>query len=187
MANTADIKNGLCIEFNRDLYTIVEFQHVKPGKGPAFIRTKLKNIKSGKVIDNTFDAGVKINTVRVERKKFQYTYKDDVGYHFMDCNTFDETLIEESYIEGVQFLKEGQEVEILYNTDTDTPLRCELPSFVELIVTYTEPGIRGDTATSAFKRATVETGAVINVPLFIEMDQKVKIDTRTKLYVERVK
>ncbi|CAN5243289.1 elongation factor P [soil metagenome] len=187
MASTADFKNGLCLEFNNSLYTIVEFQHVKPGKGPAFVRTKLKNLTTGKVIDNTFTAGVKITTARIERRPHQYLYKDDMGYYFMDSNTFDQIMVEEKLINTPEFLKEGQEVEILYHSESDSVLSCELPPFVELTVTYTEPGIRGDTATNASKPATLETGAIIQVPLFIDQDEKIKVDTRTSSYSERVK
>jgi elongation factor P len=187
MASTADFKNGLCLEFNNGLYTIVEFQHVKPGKGPAFVRTKLKNLTTGKVIDNTFTAGVKITTARIERRPHQFLYNDDMGYYFMDSNTFDQIMVEENLINNPEFLKEGQEVEILYHSESDSVLSCELPAFVELIVTYTEPGIRGDTATNASKPATLETGAIIQVPLFINQDEKIKVDTRTSSYAERVK
>lgn len=187
MASTADFKNGLCIEYNHGLYTIVDFQHVKPGKGPAFVRTKLKNLSTGKVIDNTFNAGVKVTTARIERRPHQYIYKDDLGYHFMDSSSFEQIAIEEKLIDVPQFLKEGQEVEIVYHAETETVLSCELPPFVELTITYAEPGIKGDTATNASKPATLETGAVIQVPLFIDQDEKIKVDTRTSSYSERVK
>jgi elongation factor P len=187
MATTADFRNGLCIEFNNDLYTIVEFQHVKPGKGGAFVRTKLKNLKSGKVIENTFNSGVKITTARVERRPHQFLYKDDLGFHFMDSNTFEQVSLQEGFIENADLLKEGQEVEILYHAETETPLSCDMPPFVELTITYAEPGVRGDTATNATKPATLETGAVIQVPLFINENEKIKVDTRTRSYSERVK
>ena len=187
MATTADFRNGLCIEYSNDLYTIIEFQHVKPGKGPAFVRTKLKNLRTGKVVDNTFSAGHKITTARVERRPHQYLYKDELGYHFMDSNTFDQVNIPDTLISNHQLLKDGQEVEILYHAETETPLNCELPQFVILQVTYTEPGLKGDTATNATKVATVETGAEIQVPLFINQDEIIKVDTRTNSYAERVK
>ena len=187
MATTADFKNGICIEFNGDLYTLVEFQHVKPGKGGAFVRTKLRNLKTGKVIPNTFNAGVKIDVARVERRPYQYLYKDDNGYNFMHIETYEQVSIEESIINAPQFLKEGQSVEILFHAETETPLSCDLPPFVELIVTYTEPGLRGDTATNALKKATVDTGAIVNVPLFITEGERIKVDTRTSDYSERVK
>ncbi|MEQ6119581.1 elongation factor P [Reichenbachiella sp. MALMAid0571] len=187
MASTADFKNGMCIEYNHGLYSIVEFQHVKPGKGPAFVRTKLKNIKTGKVIDNTFTAGVKVTTARIERRAYQFIYKDDMGYHFMDSNTFEQVNIEESLINAPQFLKDGQEVEVIYHAEEELILGCELPQFVEMTVTYTEPGLKGDTATNALKPATVDTGATVQVPLFIDTDERIKIDTRTGQYSERVK
>ena len=170
MATTADIRNGLVINFNNDLYTIVEFQHVKPGKGPAFIRTKLKSLKSGRVISNTFDSGVRIDIARVERRKYQYLFKDQSGYNFMHTETFEQIFITEELINAPQYLKEGQEVEIVFHADTETPLSCELPPFVILKVTYTEPGLRGNTATNTLKDAIVETGAKVRIPLFIDTD-----------------
>lgn len=187
MASTADFKNGLCIEYNNGLYTIVEFQHVKPGKGPAFVRTKLKNIESGKVIDNTFTSGHKVTTARIERRPHQFLYKDDMGYHFMDSNTFEQISLEEKIIPTPGLMKEGQEVDVIYHAETETPLNCELPPFVILQITYTEPGLKGDTATNATKSATLETGAEIQVPLFINQDEIIKVDTRTNSYSERVK
>jgi elongation factor P len=187
MATTADFKTGICIEYNGGLYTIVDFQHVKPGKGGAFVRTKLKNLSNGKVIENTFNAGVKITTARIERRPHQFLYKDELGYNFMDNNTFEQVSLEEKLIDSPEFMKEGQNVEILYHAETETPLSCELPPFVELVITYTEPGVRGDTATNASKSAILETGATIQVPLFLEQDVKIKVDTRTRSYVERVK
>ncbi|MDZ7741371.1 MAG: elongation factor P [Bacteroidota bacterium] len=187
MATTSDFRNGLCIEFNGDLWTIVEFQHVKPGKGPAFVRTKLKNLKTGKVLPNTFTSGVKINIQRIERRPYQFLYKDSSQYHFMNSNTFEQTFIEEELINAPQLMKEGQEVEILVHDETETPLICELPPYVDLQITYTEPGEKGNTATNAFKEATVETGAIVKVPLFIENGEKIRVDTRTGEYSERVK
>ena len=188
MATTGDFRNGLVIEYNNDLFTIVEFQHVKPGKGPAFVRTKLKNVKTGKVIDNTFTAGIKVNVQRVERRPHQFLYKDDLGYNFMHLETFDQISVNETLIDAPQLLKEGQAVEIVVHAETDNILSCELPPFVELEITYTEPGVRGDTASStALKPATLETGAVVNVPIFIEQGEIIKVDTRTNSYSERVK
>jgi elongation factor P len=188
MATTGDIRIGLCIEFNDDLFTVVDFQHVKPGKGPAFVRTKLKNLKTGKVIDNTFTSGHKINVQRVERRPYQFLYKDDLGWNFMHTESFEQLSINEDLIETPDLMKEGQEVEVMYHTETDTPLSCELPPFVTLEITYTEPGVRGDTASSnALKPATLETGATVNVPLFVNTGEKIKVDTRTKSYSERVK
>lgn len=187
MASTADIRNGLCIEFNGDLYVIVEFQHVKPGKGAAFVRTKMKNLKTGKVLNNTFPSGAKINIQRVERRPYQYLYKDDNGYNFMHVNTFEQVTVEEELINAPQFLKESQEVEIVFHADTESPLNCDLPPFVDLLITYTEPGVKGDTATNTLKPATVETGATVNVPLFVSEGEKIRVDTRTGDYSERVK
>lgn len=187
MASTADFKNGLCMEFNNDIYTITEFQHVKPGKGPAFVRSKLKSLTTGKVLDKTWTSGEKIVTARVERRPHQYLYSDDMGYHFMDSSTFDQISIEEKLLERPKLIKEGQMVDILVHAETERPLGVELPPFVELMVTYTEPGIKGDTATNTLKPATLETGAVIMVPLFVEQDTKIKVDTRDGSYSERVK
>ena len=187
MASTSDIKNGLCIEYNHGLYVVTDFQHVKPGKGPAFVRTKLKNVETGKVIDNTFSSGHKITTARIERRAHQFLYKDDIGYHFMDSNTFEQVALQASIIASSDLLKDGQEVEVLYHAETEKPLTCDLPAFVELKITYTEPGVKGDTATNATKTATLETGAEIQVPLFINQDEVIKVDTRTRSYGERVK
>jgi elongation factor P len=187
MATTSDIRNGLVIDFNNDLYTVVEFQHVKPGKGPAFIRTKLKSLKNGRVISNTFDSGVKIDIARVERRKYQFLFKDHSGYHFMHTETYEQIFLEEEIINAPQFLKEGQEVEIMFHADTETPLSCDLPPFVILKVTYTEPGLRGNTATNTLKDAIVETGAKVRIPLFIDTDEIIKVDTRIGEYAERVK
>jgi len=187
MATTADIRNGLCIDFNNELCYIVEFQHVKPGKGGAFVRTKLKSIKTGKVLQNTFQSGAKIEIQRVERRPYQYLYKDESGYNFMHTETYEQVNIPEELINAPQFLKEGQSAEIVFHADTETPLYCELPAFVELLITYTEPGLKGDTATNALKQATVETNAIVNVPLFINSGERIKVDTRTNTYSERVK
>lgn len=188
MATTADIKNGMCIEFNNDLYTIVQFQHVKPGKGPAFVRTKLKSLTTGKVIDNTFNSGVRLNVARIERRPYQFLYSDDMGYIFMHLETFEQVTIEKDLIDNPQLFKEGQSVEIVFHADTETPLTVELPPFVIMEVVYTEPGLKGDTASSsAMKPAKVETGAEINVPLFVNTGDKIKIDTRDNSYSERVK
>ncbi|MGW8315123.1 MAG: elongation factor P [Bacteroidales bacterium] len=188
MATTADFRNGLCLEFNDDLYTIVQFQHVKPGKGPAFVRTKLKSLTTGRVIENTFSAGVKVNTARVERRPYQFLYTDDVGFHFMHLETFEQISIQPEMIENADLMKEGQAVEIVVHADTETPLTVDLPPFVELQVTYTEPGEKGNTAsTSATKPAELETGATINVPLFIDTGELIKVDTRDRSYSERVK
>lgn len=187
MASTSDIRNGLCINYSHDVYSVVGFQHVKPGKGNAFVRTKLKSLTTGKVIDNTFPAGHKIDVVRVERRKFQFLYKDDMGYHFMDTETFEQVPIEEKMIDNAKLLKEGLEIEILFHAEKNIPLTIDLPQYIILEITYTEPGVKGDTATNAQKPATVETGAKIKVPLFINEGDKVKVESSTGNYVERVK
>lgn len=187
MANTSEIKNGLCLNHNNDVWTVVEFLHVKPGKGPAFVRTKLKSLTSGKVVDNTWPSSHKIDVVRVERRKFQYLYKDDMGLNFMNTEDFEQITLPESLIDGYELMKEGSNIEVLYNTATDTPLTAEMPQYIVLEVTYSEPGVKGDTATNATKPATVETGAEIRVPLFINEGDLIKIDTRNGSYVERAK
>ncbi|MBU2885867.1 elongation factor P [Gilvimarinus agarilyticus] len=187
MASTADFKNGMCIEYNHGLYFIIDFQHVKPGKGPAFVRTKLKNVKTGKVLDNTFTAGHKVNTARIERRDFQYLYKDDMGYNFMNTETYDQISLEETLIDAPQFLKDGDPATIIFHAEEELILGCELPQHVELEVTYTEPGLKGDTATNASKPATLETGAEIQVPLFVNEGDLLKIESKTGSYVERVK
>ena len=186
MADTSDFRNGLIIKFKNDLYTITEFQHVKPGKGGAFVRTTLKNIRSGKVLDNTFRAGESIEIVRVERRKYQFLYKEPAGLVCMDNETYEQiTIPTNTFNDSVRFLKESEEVEILFNgSDIVT---VEIPIFINLKVIETEPGFRGDTATNANKPAKLETGASINVPLFINEGDVLRVDTRTGSYVERVK
>lgn len=187
MATTADFKNGLCFKHNHDLVSIIEFQHVKPGKGPAFVRTKLRSLNTGKIYDITFNSGVKIEPVRVERRNYQFLFKDEQGYHFMNTEDYEQVFVQEHQINAPQFLKDGNEVEITFDTDEDRILSVELKPFVELEITYSEPGLKGDTATNTLKPAKVETGAEIRVPLFINIGDKVKIDTRTGDYMERVK
>lgn len=187
MANTSDIRNGLCINHNGKLCTVVEFQHVKPGKGPAFVRTKLKYIETGKVVDNTFSAGHKIEIVRIENRKYQYLYQEGNGYHFMNNDTYEQVFIEGHLVEKPQFLQEGMVCNILFHAEEEMPLVLELPDFIETEITYTEPGVKGDTATNATKPATIDTGAEIRVPLFINEGDKIKVDTRNSSYVERLK
>jgi elongation factor P len=187
MATTTDIRKGICIEFNNDIYIVVDFQHVKPGKGNAFVRTKLKSLTSGKVVDNTFQSGHTIADVRVERRKFQFLYKDEMGYNFMNNETYEQVSVQEAMIENANLMKEGLEVEILMHAQLETPLSVELPQYVILEVTYTEPGLRGDTATNTLKLAKVETGAEVKVPLFIDVGEKIKIDSTTGNYIERAK
>lgn len=187
MANTSDIKNGLCIKHNHDLYQIIEFQHVKPGKGAAFVRTKLRSLTNGKVLDNTFNAGVKIDTINIERRKYQYLFQDDMGYNVMHTETFEQIIIQPEMMESPEFLQEGMIVEILFHADEEKALTIDLPPFIEAEVTYTEPGVKGDTATNTMKPATLDSGAEIRVPLFINQGDMIKVDTRTKSYAERVK
>ncbi len=187
MATTSDIRNGMCIELNGDIYQIVEFQHVKPGKGNAFVRTKLKSVTTGRVLDHTIPAGHKVNDVRVERRKFQFLYKDDMGFHFMNTETYDQISLQENMVDRPDLLKEGEMVDILFHAAKEIPLAMEMPQQVVLEVTYTEPGLKGDTATNTLKPATVETGAEVRVPLFINTGDKIRIDTRTGAYLERVK
>ncbi|MDR2907906.1 MAG: elongation factor P [Bacteroidales bacterium] len=186
MASTADFKNGLCLDFNNGLWQIVEFQHVKPGKGAAFVRTKLKNLRDGRVLENTFPAGSKVDTARVERRPYQFLFKDDMGYTFMHAETFEQIIIQEHQINAPQFLKDGSNVEITVHAETETPLLCELPAFIETVVTYTEPAVKGNTSTNATKEATVDTGATVRVPLFIDTDERIKVDTRTSEYAGRI-
>lgn len=187
MATTADIRNGLCIKHNEKLFQIIEFQHVKPGKGPAFVRTKMRQIESGKVLDHTFSAGHKIEPVRIENREYQYLYQEAEGYIFMNNETFEQVEIPLKMVEKPGFLQEGMTVNILYHAEEETPLVVELPMYIISEVTYTEPGVKGDTATNSMKPATIATGAEVRVPLFIDNGEIIKIDTRTGVYVERVK
>lgn len=187
MASTADIRNGLCIKYNNDIFKIVEFLHVKPGKGPAFVRTKMKSLTSGKTLDNTFSAGHKIDVVRVETHTFQYLYNEGNDYHFMNNETFEQITLDKNILDAPELLKEGTNVMVQINTETESPLSVDMPASIVLEVTYTEPGVKGNTATNATKPATVETGAQVNVPLFINEGDKIKIDTATGSYMERIK
>lgn len=187
MASTSDIRKGLCIRYNNDIYKIIEFLHVKPGKGPAFVRTKLKSVSTGKVLDNTFSAGHKIEDVRVETRSYQFLYAEGETYHFMNTDDYNQITLQESALDAPNLLKEGTVVTILFNTEDASPLSVDMPASIILEVTYTEPGVKGNTATNATKPATVETGAQVNVPLFINEGDKVKIDTEKGAYMERVK
>ena len=187
MANTSDIRNGLCIKFNHDIFKIIEFLHVKPGKGPAFVRTKLKSVTTGKVIDNTFSAGHKIEDVRVETHKFQFLYPESDQFHFMNTEDYNQITINKSTIDNPELLKEGQIVPIIIKSEDEMPLSVEMPVNVVLEITSTEPGVKGNTATNATKPAIVETGASIMVPLFINEGDKIKIETAKGTYKERVK
>jgi len=187
MASTSDIRNGLCIKFNHDIYKIIEFLHVKPGKGPAFVRTKLKSLTTGKVLDNTFSAGHKIEDVRVETHTFQYLYAEGDQFHFMNTESYEQITLNKNILDNPDLLKEGTNVMVQINTETDLPLSVDMPASIVLVVTYAEPGVKGNTATNATKPAKVETGASVNVPLFINEGDKIKIDTATGNYIERVK
>jgi len=187
MANTSDIRNGLCIRYNHDIFKIIEFLHVKPGKGPAFVRTKLKSVTTGKVIDNTFSAGHKIEDVRVETHKFQYLYPEGDVFHFMNVEDYNQITLNKTAIDNPGLLKEGEVVTVIINSEDDMPLSVEMPASVILEVTSTEPGVKGNTATNATKPATVETGATINVPLFINEGDKIKVETAKGTYKERVR
>ncbi len=187
MATTSDIRNGLCIRHNHDIFKIVEFLHVKPGKGPAFVRTKLKSLTSGKVLENTFSAGHKIEAVRVETHKFQFLYNDGDTYHFMNTDDYSQIELQKTVLDAPDLMKEGEVVTVMINAEDGLPLSVEMPVNVILEVKHTEPGVRGNTATNATKPATVETGAVVNVPLFINEGDKIKIDTEKGSYKERIK
>ncbi len=187
MANTSDIRKGLCIRYNHDIFKIIEFLHVKPGKGPAFVRTKLKSVTTGKVIDNTFSAGHKIDEVRVETHKFQYLYNEGNTFHFMNTQDYNQITLEKDTLDAPEFLKEGEVVTILINSEDSLPLSVDMPSHVILEVTHSEPGVKGNTATNATKPATLETGAKINVPLFINEGDKIRVDTEKGAYTERIK
>ena len=186
MATTADFKNGLVLEIDGQLYQMTYFQHVKPGKGGAFVRTKLKNVRTGLVLERTFNAGERVTDVRLERRPIQFSYGDGHFYHFMDQQTFDDILLTDEVIgeDQLRYLKEGMECEGLVHNDT--VIMVDLPVFVELAVTRTDPGFRGDTATGGTKPATLETGATVQVPLFIEEGQVIRVDRREDKYLTRV-
>jgi elongation factor P len=187
MASTSDIRNGLCIRYNHDIFKIIEFLHVKPGKGPAFVRTKMKSVTNGKVIDNTFSAGHKIEEVRVETHKFQFLYNDGDTFHFMNTTDYSQIDLQKAVLDSPDLMKEGEVVTVLINTEDSSPLSVDLPASVILEVTATEPGIKGNTATNATKPATVETGATVMVPLFINEGDKIKVETVKGSYKERIK
>lgn len=187
MATTADIRKGLCINYSNDIYKVIEFLHVKPGKGPAFVRTKLKSVTNGKVLDNTFSAGHKIEEVKVITRKFQYLYEDDNGFHFMNNDDFSQIYLNKEMIENSQFMKAGEEVTIVLKEADETPLSAEIPPTVTLEVVEADPGVKGNTATNALKNAIVETGARVMVPLFIEPGDKIKVNTEDGSYLERLK
>lgn len=186
MATTADFRNGMTLVINGDLYNIVEFLHVKPGKGGAFVRTKLKNVRTGRVIDRTFRAGESVEQARIDRRKMQYLYRSGEQFYFMDTSTYEQIPLSPDAVgDGVNFLAENAEVQVLFYQDQI--IGVELPIFVELRVKQTEPGVRGDTASGGSKPATLETGAVVHVPFFINVDDMIKVDTRKGIYIERAK
>ncbi|MEI2727919.1 MAG: elongation factor P [Candidatus Nanopelagicales bacterium] len=185
MATTNDLKNGIVLKIDGQLWAVVEFQHVKPGKGGAFVRTKLKNVLSGKVVDKTFNAGLKVETATVDKRTMQYLYRDGTDFVFMDNDTYDQILVSETVVgEGAKYLLENQEANVAVNEGV--PLYVELPASVELIIEYTEPGLQGDRSTGGTKPAKLETGATINVPLFLNVGEKIKVDTRDGSYISRV-
>ena len=188
MVSTSDFRNGLCFLFKGEIVSIVSFMHVKPGKGPAFVRTKLRNVKTGRILENTFNSGVKVEDVRVERRQYQYLYKDEMGLNVMNTQTFEQISIPEDMINNSDLMKEGQIIEINFHADEEIPLTAEMPANVELLVTDTIIGEKGNTASStALKPATVETGAEIMVPMFINEGDVIKVDTSDRSYSERVK
>ncbi|MFC5382387.1 elongation factor P [Aquipuribacter nitratireducens] len=185
MATTNDLKNGMVLNIDGNLWSVVEFQHVKPGKGPAFVRTKLKNVLSGKVVDKTFNAGIKVETATVDKRDMQYLYADGDDFVFMDSSTYDQMHVGKDVVaDASDFMLENQDVIVAVHEGT--PLYVELPASVELEVTYTEPGLQGDRSTGGTKPATLETGREIQVPLFLETGTKVKVDTRSGDYLGRV-
>ena len=186
MATTSEFRNGLVMQIDGELWSIVEFQHVKPGKGGAFVRTRIKNVKTGRVLEKTFRSGDKVDDVRLEKRPYQFLYRDGTDFHFMNSATFEQITVPDEVIgSAADFLKDNLDVEILFHGDE--PLGIDLPIFVNLRITKSDPGVRGDTATGATKPATLESGATIYVPLFIEEGETVRVDTRTGEYVERVK
>ena len=187
MASTSDIRKGLCIKYNHDIYKIIEFLHVKPGKGPAFVRTKLKSVTSGKVIDNTFSAGHKIEDIRVETRKYQFLYPEGDIFHFMNTDDYNQIILNKDTLDTPDLLKEGEIVTVIFNTEDSMPLSVDMPASVILEITHTEPGVKGNTATNATKPATVETGTIVNVPLFINEGDKIKVETEKGTYKERIK
>ena len=188
MINAQDIKNGTCIRMDGKLYFCIEFLHVKPGNGNTFMRTKLKDVVNGYVLERRFNIGEKLEDVRVERRPYQFTYEDDLGAHFMHTETFEEINIEKELINNYDLMADGQIVEVMFHTEKEQVLSAELPPIVDMEVTYTEPGIKGDTAsTNSLKPAVVNTGATVKVPLFINTGDKIRVDTRTREYYERIK
>ncbi|NDC78512.1 MAG: elongation factor P [Chitinophagia bacterium] len=187
MANTSDISRGLIIKLDGSLYTVVEFGENKTARAAAKVWAKLKGVDNNRTIEKTWNSGDSIFPVRVERKNYQYLYKDDTGYNFMDNETFEQVVVEEAKVDAPQFLTEGQEVSVLFNTETEQPMSVELPDKIVSRITYSEPGVKGDTATRTLKQATIETGATVMVPLFVNEGDVIRVNTKTGEYLERVK
>lgn len=187
MANTSDISRGLIIKLDGNLYSVVEFGENKTARAAAKVWAKLKGVDNNRSIEKTWNSGDTIYPVRVEKKDFQFLYKDDSGYNFMDSETFEQIAVEEQMVDAPQFLKDGQQVSVMFNTETEQPMSVELPDKIVLKVTYSEPGVKGDTATRTLKPAKVETGATVNVPLFVNEGELIRINSKTGEYVERVK
>lgn len=187
MATTSDIKKGMCIEMNHDTFIVVEFQHVKPGKGNAFVRTKIKSLVSGKVLEHTFPAGHKVDDVRIERRQYQFLYEQEERLNFMNQDTYEQIDIAKTMLDGVEFIKEGDICDVIFHAEKEIPLAVMMPQYTILQVVYIEPGLKGDTATNTLTPAEVETGAKVRVPLFIKQGDLIKINTETGEYMERVK
>ena len=187
MATTADFRNGLCIQHNGYPWKIESFQHVKPGKGPAFVRTKIRNLNTGRLLENTFTSGVKIDIIRIENRKYQFLYAEGKDYHLMNLDDYEQIMLQKEFIVNVEFLKEGENINVLFHADKGIPLSADLPPHVTLEITKTEPGVKGNTAPKTFKAARTETAANIQVPLIINEGDKIKIDTTKSAYLERVK
>lgn len=187
MATTADIRNGMILKLDNALYSVVEFGQNKTARSAAKVWAKLKGVDNNRSIEHTWNSGENIHPVRVERRPYQFLYKDESGYNFMDTNTFDQIVLGENMIDRPELFKDGQDCFVLVNTETEVPMNVELPPNVVMRITYTEPGMKGDTATRTLKAATVETGATVMVPLFVDTDELIRIDTKTGAYVERVK
>ena len=187
MANTSDISRGMILKLDGSLYTVVEFGQNKTARAAAKFWAKLKGLDNNRSIEHTWNSGDTVYPVRVEKKPYQFLYKDDTGYSFMDTETFEQITVPETMVDAPRFLKDGQEVSVLINGETDQPMGVELPDKIVLLVTYSEPGMRGDTATRTLKPATVETGATVNVPLFVNEGELIRVNTKTGDYLERVK
>ena len=187
MINSQDIQKGTCIRLDGKLYFCIDFLHVKPGKGNTIMRTTLKDVVKGNVIERRFNIGEKLEDVRVERRPYQYTYREGEHYHFMNQETFEDVIIDKELINGVDFMKEGEIVDVVSDASTETVLYADMPVKVQLTVTYTEPGVKGDTATNTLKPATVETGAEVRVPLFINEGEVIEVNTQDGSYVGRVR